>query len=114
MPHAGLKFGIFMAPFHRLGDNPTLAIHRDLELIEHLDRSAGRYDAVIFVTALYAPTAMGIRHWGRRSILVPPLAALIGWVVLGREVAPLAWLGTAIAALGVVLARRGAAKPGPR
>ena len=38
MPHAGLKFGIFMAPFHRLGDNPTLAIHRDLELIEHLDR----------------------------------------------------------------------------
>ena len=38
MPHAGLKFGIFMAPFHRLVDNPTLAIHRDLELIEHLDR----------------------------------------------------------------------------
>lgn len=38
MPHAGLKFGIFMAPFHRVGDNPTLAIHRDLELIEHLDR----------------------------------------------------------------------------
>lgn len=38
MAHAGLKFGIFMAPFHRLGDNPTLAIHRDLELIEHLDR----------------------------------------------------------------------------
>ncbi|MBC7432469.1 MAG: LLM class flavin-dependent oxidoreductase [Rubritepida sp.] len=33
-----MKFGIFMAPFHRLGDNPTLAIHRDLELIEHLDR----------------------------------------------------------------------------
>ena len=42
-------------------------------LIEHLDGSAGRYDAVIFFTALYAPTAMGIRHWGRRSILVPLL-----------------------------------------
>lgn len=42
--------------------------------------------------------------------LVPPLAALIGWVVLGREVAPLAWLGTAIVALGVILARRGAAR----
>ena len=40
--------------------------------------------------------------------LVPPLAALIGWVVLGRAVAPLAWVGTAMAALGVVLARRGA------
>jgi len=37
MPHAGLKFGIFLAPFHRLGDNPTLALHRDLELLERLD-----------------------------------------------------------------------------
>ena len=32
-----MKFGIFMAPFHALGENPTLAIHRDLELIEWLD-----------------------------------------------------------------------------
>ena len=33
-----MRFGIFMAPFHPVGQNPTLAIHRDLELIEHLDR----------------------------------------------------------------------------
>ena len=33
-----LKFGIFMAPFHRIGENPTLALERDLELVEHLDR----------------------------------------------------------------------------
>jgi limonene 1,2-monooxygenase len=33
-----LRFGIFMAPFHQAGENPTLAIERDLELIEHLDR----------------------------------------------------------------------------
>jgi limonene 1,2-monooxygenase len=33
-----LKFGIFMAPFHRAGENPTLALERDLQLIEHLDR----------------------------------------------------------------------------
>lgn len=38
--------------------------------------------------------------------LVPPLAALIAWVVLGREMAPLAWVGTALAAAGVMLARR--------
>jgi len=38
MPHAGLRFGIFLAPFHRLGDNPTLALARDLELIERLDQ----------------------------------------------------------------------------
>jgi limonene 1,2-monooxygenase len=32
-----LRFGIFLAPFHRVGDNPTLALGRDMELIEWLD-----------------------------------------------------------------------------
>ena len=32
-----LRFGVFMAPFHSAGVNPTLAIQRDLRLIEHLD-----------------------------------------------------------------------------
>jgi limonene 1,2-monooxygenase len=32
-----LKFGIFMGPFHPLGENPTLALERDLELIQWLD-----------------------------------------------------------------------------
>ena len=33
-----LKFGIFMAPFHPIGENPTLALERDMELIEWLDK----------------------------------------------------------------------------
>jgi limonene 1,2-monooxygenase len=37
MAHRGLKFGIFLAPFHRVGENPTLAMARDMELIEWLD-----------------------------------------------------------------------------
>jgi len=37
MAHRGLRFGIFLAPFHRVGDNPTLAIARDLELVSWLD-----------------------------------------------------------------------------
>lgn len=37
MAHDGLRFGIFLAPFHRVGDNPTLGIHRDLELVQWLD-----------------------------------------------------------------------------
>jgi limonene 1,2-monooxygenase len=37
MAHDGLRFGIFLAPFHRVGDNPTLALARDLELIQWLD-----------------------------------------------------------------------------
>src|SRR4029079_3726241 len=32
-----LDFGIFMAPFHRAGENPTLSLRRDLELISWLD-----------------------------------------------------------------------------
>lgn len=38
--------------------------------------------------------------------LVPPLAAAMAWVVLGQSMAPLAWAGTGLAALGVSLARR--------
>ncbi|MFG1922766.1 LLM class flavin-dependent oxidoreductase [Cryptosporangium sp. NPDC048952] len=32
-----LRFGTFLAPFHKPGQNPTLALQRDLELVEHLD-----------------------------------------------------------------------------
>ena len=34
---ARLKFGIFMAPFHPLGEDPTLGLERDLELLQWLD-----------------------------------------------------------------------------
>src|SRR3954453_8838426 len=33
-----LRFGMFMAPFHPAIQNPTLALERDLELIELLER----------------------------------------------------------------------------
>ena len=32
-----MTFGIFLGPFHRIGENPTLAIDRDLELVQWLD-----------------------------------------------------------------------------
>ena len=32
-----MRFGVFMAPFHQPGENPTLALERDLELIQWLD-----------------------------------------------------------------------------
>ena len=37
MAHRGLKFGIFLAPFHKLGENPTLSMDRDVELLQWLD-----------------------------------------------------------------------------
>jgi limonene 1,2-monooxygenase len=33
-----VQYGIFLAPFHPVGQNPTLALERDLDLIVHLDR----------------------------------------------------------------------------
>src|SRR5579875_1917303 len=33
-----LRFGAFIAPFHPLAENPTLAIERDLELVQWMDR----------------------------------------------------------------------------
>src|SRR6185436_15403788 len=33
-----LRFGIFLAPFHPVGQNPTLALHDDVAWIEQLDR----------------------------------------------------------------------------
>jgi len=37
IPNHRLGFGMFMAPFHRAGENPTLALRRDIELISWLD-----------------------------------------------------------------------------
>jgi len=44
MAHKGMTFGIFLAPFHRIGENPTVALGRDMELIEWLDHLG--YDEV--------------------------------------------------------------------
>ena len=33
-----MKFGIFLGPFHKVGENPTLALERDMELIQWLDK----------------------------------------------------------------------------
>jgi limonene 1,2-monooxygenase len=41
-----LKFGTFYAPFHAPGQNPTLALQRDLEMAEHLDKLG--YDEMWF------------------------------------------------------------------
>lgn len=35
-----LRFGVFLAPFHPLNEDPTLFFERDLELIVHFDRLA--------------------------------------------------------------------------
>ncbi|GAA2440018.1 LLM class flavin-dependent oxidoreductase [Actinomadura vinacea] len=38
IPGGPRRFGVFLAPFHPCGQNPTLALERDLDLLVHLDR----------------------------------------------------------------------------
>ena len=38
MTSVSLRHGIFLAPFHRMDENPTLCLERDLELVALLDR----------------------------------------------------------------------------
>lgn len=38
MAGSKLRFGAFIAPFHPLAENPTLALERDIELVQHMDK----------------------------------------------------------------------------
>ncbi|MEE8433234.1 MAG: LLM class flavin-dependent oxidoreductase [bacterium] len=38
MTHSNLRFGIFLAPFHPVDENPLQAMERDFQLVETLDR----------------------------------------------------------------------------
>jgi limonene 1,2-monooxygenase len=38
MPLISLQHGLFVAPYHDIDENPTIALRRDLELVEHVDR----------------------------------------------------------------------------
>jgi limonene 1,2-monooxygenase len=68
-----LRFGIFLAPFHPVGQNPTLALERDLELVVRLDQlgfdeawfgehhSAG-YEIIASPEVFIATAAQRTRH----------------------------------------------------
>ena len=55
-----LRFGIFLAPFHPVEEDPTAAIDRDLELVEHLDHLG------------YDEAWIGEHHSGGYEIIASP------------------------------------------
>ncbi len=55
-----MRFGIFMAPFHPVDNNPTLSLHRDFELIEWLDKLG------------YDEAWIGEHHSGGYEIIASP------------------------------------------
>jgi len=69
----GLRFGIFLAPFHALNENPTLMFERDMALIELLDRlgydeawigehHSGGFETIAAPEVFIAAAAMRTRH----------------------------------------------------
>jgi limonene 1,2-monooxygenase len=68
-----MRFGLFMAPFHPTGQNPTVALERDLDLIEHLDKlgfhevwvgehHSGGYEIIASPEVFIAVAAERTRH----------------------------------------------------
>ncbi|WP_155359916.1 LLM class flavin-dependent oxidoreductase [Acrocarpospora macrocephala] len=78
-----MKFGIFLGPWHKVGMNPTLALQRDLELIELLDRLG-------FDEAWY-----GEHHSGGVEILASPELMIAAAAQRTRRIK----LGTGVASL---------------
>src|ERR1700744_1928634 len=60
MSDAYLRSGIFLAPFHDLTENPTVALQRDMELLEHIDRLN------------YSEAWVGEHHSGGFEIIASP------------------------------------------
>ncbi|HMO95153.1 MAG TPA: LLM class flavin-dependent oxidoreductase [Tepidiformaceae bacterium] len=81
-PHR-MKFGIFLAPFHRVGENPTLAMKRDMQLIEHLDYLG--YDEVW----------IGEHHSYAREIIADPMIFIAAAAQRTRRIK----LGTGVTSL---------------
>ena len=55
-----LRFGIFLAPFHAMNEDPTLAMDRDMALLEHLDSLS------------YEEAWIGEHHSGGFEIIASP------------------------------------------
>ena len=62
-----MRFGIFLAPFHAVEENPTNAIERDFELVEHLDNLG--YDGDFIESQAFA--FLAIRSYLKLPISFP-------------------------------------------
>lgn len=78
-----MKFGVFLAPFHRIGENPTLALERDLQLVEHLD------------TLGFDEVWIGEHHSFGREIIADPMLFIAAAAQRTRRI----MLGTGVTSL---------------
>lgn len=62
--------------------------------------------AIAFSTFAFALSSMSASNLGVTTYLVPPVTVLLSWVLLSETPAPIAYVGGALALVGVALARR--------
>ncbi len=64
-------------------------------------------NSILAISLLLAMIRVGeVSKVSSLMFLVPPLAALFGWLLLGEEMPAVAWIGMAVAAVGVTVATR--------
>ena len=68
-----MRFGIFLAPFHPVPQNPTLRLEQDLELIEAMDRLG------------YDEAWIGEHHSGGYEIIASPEVFIAAAALDGLE-----------------------------
>lgn len=78
-----MRFGIFLAPFHPVEENPTNALDRDMELVEHLDHLG------------YDEAWIGEHHSGGFEIIASPEVFIAAAVERTRHIR----LGTGVVSL---------------
>jgi limonene 1,2-monooxygenase len=78
-----MRFGIFLAPFHKPDENPTLALERDLELVTWLD------------TLGYDEAWIGEHHSGGTEIIASPEVFIAAAAERTRKIR----LGTGVSSL---------------
>jgi limonene 1,2-monooxygenase len=83
IPDGFLKFGIFLAPFHAMNENPTQAMERDMQLLEHLDMLG------------YDEAWIGEHHSGGFEIIACPEVFIAGAAARTRHIR----LGTGVVSL---------------
>src|SRR5665213_1891595 len=80
----GMRFGIFLAPYHAKLNNPTLALERDIQLIEHLDQLG------------YDEAWIGEHHSGGAELITAPDLMIAAIAERTRHIS----LGTGVYSLG--------------
>jgi drug/metabolite transporter (DMT)-like permease len=64
-------------------------------------------NSILAMTLLLAMIRAGeVSRVSALLFLVPPLAAIFGWLLLGEIMPPIAWIGMALAGIGVIIATR--------